>query len=134
MNYWNFVSSMQYHIFVNAGFTILFTCYRRSSNKLLWFLEMAEHHDAQATLNLARNIVRKLQDIMHPGDMGDWHMIKSKWKWNIFWKLKENTKSTIFIGWFVDWGRFMQVDLLYECQFTHRWYSFIHNTSVTYYS
>ena len=29
---------------------------------------MAEQHDAKATLNLARNIVRKLQDIMHSGD------------------------------------------------------------------
>lgn len=33
-----------------------------------FFNEMAEQHDAQATLNLARNIVQKLQDIMHPGD------------------------------------------------------------------
>ena len=33
-----------------------------------FFNEMAEQHDAQATLNLARNIVQKLQDIMHQGD------------------------------------------------------------------
>ena len=30
--------------------------------------EMAERHDAKAVLNLARNIVRKLQEIMHPSD------------------------------------------------------------------
>eukprot|EP00794_Sanderia_malayensis_P013872 gene13872-15320_t len=33
-----------------------------------FFNEMAERHDARAVLNLARNIVRKLQELMHPTD------------------------------------------------------------------
>ena len=31
-------------------------------------LEMAEQHDARATLNLARNIVHKLQDVLNVND------------------------------------------------------------------
>ena len=34
----------------------------------VFFPEMAERHDAKAVLNLARNIVRKLQEVMHPTD------------------------------------------------------------------
>lgn len=34
-----------------------------------FFNEMAEQHDAHAALNLARNIVRKLQELMNPGEI-----------------------------------------------------------------
>ena len=38
------------------------------ANILVLILEMAERHDAKAVLNLARNIVHKLQEVMHPID------------------------------------------------------------------
>lgn len=37
---------------------------------------MAEQHDVRAALNLARNIVRKLQDIMHPGEVDLLHVVE----------------------------------------------------------
>lgn len=41
-----------------------------------FFNEMAEQHDVRAALNLARNIVRKLQDIMHPGEVDLLHVVE----------------------------------------------------------
>ena len=53
-------------VFQNKYSTIENICQKLCNGA--FFTEMAERHDAKAVLNLARNIVRKLQEVMHPTD------------------------------------------------------------------